>query len=100
VAKLNVIDPISIEFVSAVRAEWTGDLAFTPEVLDALPDRDWSQVDILEAVEDGEPTTVTKEAAHETIIDFSHICITGTAISVTVSYDPHMPYLLVKEVYA
>jgi hypothetical protein len=99
VAKFEPIDKISYDFVEAIRAEWNGDLAFTPSVLVALGGKQWDQVDILEVVEDGIAIDLTKEDAHETLIELAHTTTLGFALRVTVAYDPHLPELCVRGVH-
>lgn len=97
-AKLEPIDKISSDYVSAVRANWNGDLAFSATALSALQANEWDQIDVLEVVEDGSAINVKKDRPHVTEIELTHTCIAGYTLRVTLAYDPHLPYLLVEEV--
>ena len=97
-AKLKSIDKITKDYVAAVRFGWNGDLAFTPAVLEWLRECEIDQIDILEVVEDGDPVTVAKETADETLIEFAGKTIPGTPLRVVVSFNPHRNGLCVMEV--
>ena len=97
-AKLRSIDKITKDYVAAVRAGWNGDLAFKPSVLERLRMGDIDQVDVLEIVEDGDPITLAKETAHETLIEIAGRTAFGTSLRVVLSFNPHHHGLCVVEV--
>lgn len=97
-AKFEPIDQISQDFAEVIRAEWNGDLAFTPIALKAIGASAYDQVDILEVVEDGVVVDVRKDEPHETLIELTHRTTSGFTLCVTVAFDPHRPGLCVKEV--
>ncbi len=97
-AKLEQVDELSREYVAAVRASWNGDLAFGSGTLKWLRANGYDQIDILDIVEDGVPTLVLKESAHATDIEICGTATAGARLRVALSYDPHLPALLVVEV--
>lgn len=99
-AKLNPIDQITRDYIAAVRSGWNGDLAFTPSVIEKLRAGQFSQLDVLEVVEDGDPVTLAKDSADETIIELASGTGSGAPLRVIVSFNPHLYGLCVVEVAA
>ena len=97
-AKLEQVTELSREYVAAVRVSWNGDLAFSSEALTWLRTAGYDQIDVLDVVEDGEPTLVLKESAHATDIEICGTATAGARLRVALSYDPHLPAILVVEV--